>query len=74
MTAKITIVSPMHNESACASEFIRRVTAVMDEQFPNYECLIVDDGSTDDTAKIVRQHLPKHPNVRLKTCLKKSHA
>ena len=65
MTAKITIVSPMHNESACASEFIRRVTAVMDEQFPNYECLIVDDGSTDDTATIVREHLPKHPNVRL---------
>lgn len=65
MTPKISIVSPMHNESPCVPEFIRRITTVMDAQFPNYECLLVDDGSTDDTAEIVRKLLPKHPHIRL---------
>jgi polyisoprenyl-phosphate glycosyltransferase len=50
----ISIVAPLFNESQALPHLLRRLDAVMaDSQFP-VEVVLVDDGSTDDTATMIR--------------------
>lgn len=45
----ISVVTPMHNESACAEEFLHRTDAALAAMGRSYEIVAVDDGSTDGT-------------------------
>src|SRR5829696_8769351 len=47
----ITVLMPAFNAAAFIAEAIRSVLA---QDFSDFELLIVDDGSTDDTAAIVQ--------------------
>jgi chlorobactene glucosyltransferase len=48
----ITVLIPMRNEAAVIAETVRSWLA---QDYPNFEILILDDGSTDDSAKIARE-------------------
>lgn len=52
-----------------ASTIIRAIESVRSQTFTDWSLTIVDDGSTDDTSKIVRAYLKKHAltNIRLET-------
>jgi len=52
----ISIVIPAYNEAGVVSKQIESVRAVMERTGYPYELIVVDDGSEDDTANIVRQH------------------
>lgn len=41
--------------------------SVLSQTFTDFECILVNDGSTDDTAGILRQHQEKDPRFRLIT-------
>ncbi len=47
-----SIIIPVYNAS---STIARTVTSVLNQQFVNYEIIIVDDGSTDGTSLIIEQ-------------------
>jgi len=47
---RITIVTPTHNRCAVLGRAIRSVLA---QKFRDFEYLVVDDGSTDDTSQLV---------------------
>jgi glycosyltransferase involved in cell wall biosynthesis len=47
----LSIVIPAKNESGA----IGSVVATALEQFPDAEIIVVDDGSTDDTAKVASE-------------------
>jgi glycosyltransferase involved in cell wall biosynthesis len=61
----LTIVIPAYNESARLGATLDRVLAFTDQFASDFELIVVDDGSTDDTAEIVRSCASKRENVRL---------
>jgi glycosyltransferase involved in cell wall biosynthesis len=61
----LSIVIPAYNESARIEQALERVLACDKERRWNAEVLVVDDGSTDSTAAIVRRWMETHPNLQL---------
>lgn len=59
----VSLVIPAYNESEIMLETIRAVSTKLAELAQEYEVLIVDDGSTDSTARLVRECGDSH--VRL---------
>lgn len=59
----VSLVIPAYNESEIMLETIRAVSTKLAELAQEYEVLIVDDGSTDSTARLVREC--GDPHVRL---------
>lgn len=49
--SSVLIIIPAYNEA----EAIGQVIFSVHEQYPEYDILVIDDGSTDDTASIVRR-------------------
>lgn len=62
---KISIVSPMHNESKCVNEFMTRVISVLENMNTSYEVIIINDGSTDDTEEKLKVFSASNPHVRI---------
>jgi len=58
----VSIIVPCHNEARSIEE---SVEALMDQRYPEYEVLVVDDGSNDNTLAIVKKLLPRYPRLRL---------
>lgn len=65
MPAAYSIVIPAYNESARIRATLDRILAYIDERRWNAEILVVNDGSTDDTAQIVQLYAARHPALRL---------
>ena len=61
----LSVVSPCYNEEGVIEEFITRTTQVLEQNFKNYELLLVDDGSKDKTVEKIAECQRKNPNIRL---------
>ncbi len=61
----ISIVIPAYNEELRLGLTLRRVLDFVRLQAWNAEVIVVDDGSRDRTAEIVREYVQSHPCVRL---------
>ena len=48
MTPPVTVIVPAYNEAGA----IGNVVAELVERYPDYEILVVNDGSTDDTGEL----------------------
>lgn len=62
----ISIVSPVYNEEANLAEFVARVESVFDDlpQF-DYEIIFVDNDSTDESPRILRELAEKNTQVKV---------
>jgi glycosyltransferase involved in cell wall biosynthesis len=60
-----SIIIPAYNESQRIAASLDKIIAYTTEQHWMTEILVVNDGSRDDTAEIVRQYAKSHPQVRL---------
>lgn len=61
----LSVVIPAFNESGVLAETLRSVIAHCDQRGFVYELIVIDDGSTDDTAAIASTFAEKHRRVRL---------
>ena len=58
ITPKVSIVIPLFNKE----EYILvALNSVLKQSFQNWECLVIDDGSTDNSRKVVEKYINKHP-------------
>jgi len=62
----ITIVVPCLNEQHHIGPTLDTVVAAMLELPYSYEVLVVDDGSTDDTAKVVETYMAAHQGLPIR--------
>jgi len=67
MKPNISIFFPTYNEQETISEVIVKTVRVMREVAGNYEVIIVNDGSTDDTPKIAQRLSKKNKNIKIVT-------
>jgi biofilm PGA synthesis N-glycosyltransferase PgaC len=58
----VTVIVPMHNEEAVAEETISHVTSM---NYPEFEVIAVNDGSTDTTGAILDMLMHKYPRLRV---------
>ena len=59
-----SVVLPAHNEADGIADAVSVVGAILDECGPEWEILVVDDGSVDSTYEIVRRISTEDPRVR----------
>ena len=52
MTIKISIIIPCYNAALFISNTIN---AVKNQSFTNWECIIINDGSTDNSLEIIEK-------------------
>ena len=56
---------PAHNEAENIVGVLNEAVSVLESIEPDYEIVVVDDGSKDDTANLVHQFAETHDRVRL---------
>lgn len=65
MNVDYSIVIPAYNEQARIGATLTEVVRAVTTQSWNAEVLVVDDGSSDDTVKIVEAFAARHPWIHL---------
>lgn len=60
----ISVVSPVFNESGCIQAFYAEVSAALAAITPSWEIVLVDDGSSDDSWRQIRQLSQRDGRVR----------
>jgi dolichyl-phosphate beta-glucosyltransferase len=61
----LSLIIPAYNEAGRIAETLRSVEAYLDSQAYEWEVLVVDDGSSDDTAAIVEANFPRVRLMRI---------
>lgn len=62
----LSVFFPMYNESANIAVTLERALAVIPSLgFADFEILVIDDGSRDDSALVVRRAAEREPRIRL---------
>ena len=63
----LSLVVPLHNEAGNVAPLLERIGTVVDrlrDDF-DYEIVLVNDGSTDDTAAAIRREMERRPHIVL---------
>ena len=61
----LSVVIPTYNEEPRIAETLAKVTEYLAAQDYEWEVVVADDGSTDNTAQLVGQVIVEHPSVRI---------
>lgn len=59
---KISVIIPAHNEESVIE---RCLSSLIQSKYTNYEVIVSDDASKDNTRKVVRQFIANHPKKNL---------
>ncbi len=59
---RFSVIVPLYNKAAYVEKAIR---SVLEQTYPHYELIVVNDGSKDDSAVIAEDLLKSVPNARL---------
>ncbi len=63
----VSLVAWGYNEEALVGEFVERAYSMMSQHVEDFEIIIVDDGSTDQTGEILAQAAERYPELRVIT-------
>ena len=60
--AKISVIVPFYNEE---ERIARCIDSLINQTFKDFELILINDGSTDNSAKIVEKYAEKYKNITL---------
>ncbi|MBV8087702.1 MAG: glycosyltransferase family 2 protein [Chloroflexi bacterium] len=63
----LSVAFPAHNEAENIVDVLQDAVSVLEGIEPDYEIVVVDDGSKDATGRLVAAFAETHPRVRLVT-------
>ena len=63
MNPKVTVLMPVYNDENFLPESIE---SILGQTFTNFEFLIIDDGSTDNSLKIIKKYQKKDKRINIK--------
>ena len=63
-TGKVTVLVPAYNEEKVIA---RTIESLLAQNHPDFEIVVIDDGSRDGTSRVVRERFVDEPRVRLFT-------
>ena len=58
----VTVILCAHNESENLSHYLQ---ALLTQDYPTYEVIVVDDGSEDSTREVVERYMTQDPRVHM---------
>lgn len=58
----VSILVPCHNEAACLEETVAALRCV---DYPKFEIIMIDDGSTDATPQMLDEYARQDPRIRV---------
>ncbi len=61
----LSVIVPAYNEQNRISSTLPKLLREVERRFLDFEIIVVDDGSDDDTATIVKKFIANHNKVRL---------
>jgi glycosyltransferase involved in cell wall biosynthesis len=59
----LSLVIPIYNEEKLVEEALRNCITQLDKDFTNYEIIVVDDGSKDNTSAILKEKFSSQANI-----------
>jgi dolichyl-phosphate beta-glucosyltransferase len=62
---KLTVVIPAYNEATRLGKHLSGVMEYLAKNYPGYELILVDDGSSDNTAKIISTAIRNNSRAKL---------
>ncbi|MBL9125233.1 MAG: glycosyltransferase, partial [Planctomycetaceae bacterium] len=65
MSRTLSLLLPVHNAQAQLEQTVLALLDVIPELTPNFEVLIIDDGSSDDTSDTAQQLVARFPQIQL---------
>lgn len=60
----ISVVVPLYNEAESLPELTAWIERVMNDNKFTYEVLLIDDGSTDDSWRVIKELHEKNRNIK----------
>ncbi len=61
----ITAFFPAYNDQDTIGMVVEKAISVLEELTDDYEVIVIDDGSTDQTGQVIREIMERNPRVRL---------
>ena len=61
---EISVVAPIYNEEQTISEFVKQVTNTLNRISIDYEIILVDDGSNDNSWEKIKTEVISNSNIR----------
>ena len=62
MKNKVSVIIPTYNSSKTVK---RSIESVLNQTHQNFEIIITDDNSNDNTVSVIEKYLKKHNNIKL---------
>jgi len=62
---KISLIVPAHNEAENIPLLVERVSTVLNRLTPDWELIVIDDGSTDETPSALAHARKNEPRVKI---------
>ncbi|MBO5441447.1 MAG: glycosyltransferase family 2 protein [Alphaproteobacteria bacterium] len=59
---EISVIIPCYNQEKYIAECLESVLA---QTFKDYEIIVINDGSTDNSEEIIKKYMQKHPEIKL---------
>jgi len=61
----LTVATIIQNNDDILTEYVNEVIPLLKTNFKNFELLLIDNGSSDNSVDLIKQSQTVHPNIRL---------